>query len=395
MIPENNNKQQHVEEEVKGKSFSLFDPMHFLHRILRNWYWFVILGMLGYSISYLYSKYYAQRIYQSQLSLSISNNTSSYFTPNQSINFIWGQGGNQDGIYIKKILFSRSLNEYLVNKLDLYTNYTTKGAIKHTYLDQDDSPVVLVIDKAHLQQVNYQITLIPKGNDKYEVILPEEGESTTLYSYITESYSDIPSYARPANKIIGVDEWYTSPNLRFKLEKNPNPSPIKFDNINISLMSVSEAVGGIVSTLSVNFDQELPTIMFVGKTGYNLNGTVRFLNTAIDELIKKRLEDTNTVDKNTLEYLAENLNDVRKKLDSSAAKLNQIKIDNKLFDMTNLDSKTFEELKQLESKKAELLSKMKNLDQVRNVVSSNNIEKIINISSAGIEDGAFSASYLN
>lgn len=99
------------------------------------------MAALGYAISWVYSTYYAQRIYASNLSLSISNNTASYFTPNQSINFIWGQNGNQDGIYLKKMLLSRSHNEYLVKQLDLFINYSTKGLIKQTYLDKYDSPV--------------------------------------------------------------------------------------------------------------------------------------------------------------------------------------------------------------------------------------------------------------
>ena len=103
-------------------SFAFFDFEHFLRRVLRNWYWFALMAVLGYAISWVYSKYYAQRIYASNLSLSISNNTASYFTPNQSINFIWGQNGNQDGIYLKKMLLSRSHNEYLVKQLDLFIN---------------------------------------------------------------------------------------------------------------------------------------------------------------------------------------------------------------------------------------------------------------------------------
>ncbi len=102
---------------------------------------------IGYIISWVYSKYYAQNVYASDLSLSISNNTSSYFTPNQSINFIWGQGGNSDGVYLKKMLLSRSHNEFLVKELGLFVNYSTKGMIKSTYLDKDDSPVFLEIDK--------------------------------------------------------------------------------------------------------------------------------------------------------------------------------------------------------------------------------------------------------
>ena len=246
MIPgkDNLNKAAETPAERIG-SFSFFDFEHFLRRVLRNWYWFLLMAIIGYGISWVYSKYYAQRIYASNLSLSISKNTSSYFTPNQSINFIWGQGGNQDGVYLKKMLLSRSHNEYLVKQLDLFINYSTKGLIKRTYLDKFDSPVFLEIDKEHLQQVDYPISFIPKGGDKYEVVLPEKGESTSLYSYDTEGFSTVKPYSRPANKVISLDEWYVSPNLKFKLVKNPQSPTIKFDNIILTLATVNQTVNSI------------------------------------------------------------------------------------------------------------------------------------------------------
>ena len=106
------------------------------------------------------------------------------------------------------MLLSRSHNEFLVKELDLFVNYSTKGLMKSTYLDKNDSPVFLQIDKKHLQQINYPITLIPKGNDSYEVVLPEEGESTNLYNYEVEGFQDISSYGRPADKTIKINEWY-------------------------------------------------------------------------------------------------------------------------------------------------------------------------------------------
>ncbi|PTT24355.1 gliding motility protein, partial [Chryseobacterium sp. HMWF028] len=306
-----------VKKEKFG-SFELFDIEHFLRRILRNWYWFVFMLFIGYAISWVYSKYYAQNIYSSSLSLSISNNTSSYFTPNQSINFIWGQGGNQDGIYLKKMLLSRSHNEFLVKELNLFVNYSTKGSIKSTYLDKDDSPIFLEVDKKHLQQINYPITLLPKGNGAYEVVLPEEGQSTSLYNYEIEGFQNINNYERPANKIIKINEWYTSPNLRFKLVQNPNATKISLDNIIVNLYSVNQSVSDIVSTIGVEFDKEIGTIMIISKSGYNLNNTVNFLNESVNKLQKKRLEDKNTVNKNTTAYLQGNLDNIRKKLDSSA-----------------------------------------------------------------------------
>ena len=140
MIPgKNNNTQEQIptgQEKSKVGTFSIFSVESFIRRVIRNWYWFVGLAILGYSIFYIYNKWYVQRIYASNLSLSISSGTASYFTPNQSINFIWGQEGNQDGVFLKKMVLSRSHNEYLVQELDLFVGYSTKGLLKSTYLNK-------------------------------------------------------------------------------------------------------------------------------------------------------------------------------------------------------------------------------------------------------------------
>jgi hypothetical protein len=204
MIPEKNiNESKNLEKEKVG-TFDFFNVEHFLSRIIKNWYWFLILGFLGYVTAYIYNKYYAQRVYASSTTVSISNNSSSYFTPNQSINFIWGNSSNQEGLFLKKLLTSRSHNEYLAQKLDLFVNYSTKGRLKSTYVDKDDSPVFLVIDKNHPQVVNQEITLIPKSSGKYEVVLPEEFSVNNLYDYNAEEFKRTPSFKRVPNKIIGA-----------------------------------------------------------------------------------------------------------------------------------------------------------------------------------------------
>ena len=198
MIPnrDNNTAQTSImATKEKVGAFEIFSIENFVRRLIGNWYWFLILGLLGYSVYYVYDRYYVQRIYSSNLSLSVSTNggASNYLTPNRSINFIMGQGGgnSQEGILLKKLLLSRSHNEFLVQKLDLFINYRTKGLIKETFLDKYDSPVFIEVDKNHLQQVNYSITILPKGKDKYEIVLPEKGESKSLYNYKTESFETL------------------------------------------------------------------------------------------------------------------------------------------------------------------------------------------------------------
>jgi len=381
-----------VAQKEKIGTFALFDIEHFLGKLIRNWYWFVLVLCIGYGTAWFYGKYYAQNIYSSNLSLSVSSSTASYFTPNQSINFIWGQGGNQDGVYLKKMLLSRSHNEFLVQELNLFINYQTKGVIKSTYLDKYDSPVFVEIDKKHLQQVNYPITLTPKGDGSYAVSFPEEGASTNLYNYEFEGFQAIPQYAKPAGKILKVNEWYTSPNLRFKLVANPVETKIRLENIIVSLSTVNDAVNGIISSIGVDFDKEINSIMIISKTGLNLNSTVNFLNKSVGELQKKRFDDKNTIDKNTEKYLKGSLTDIRKKLDSSASVLNYLKTTEKLYDIKDRDEKSLSKIKELEAKKADLLSKMTSLNSIKNSVETQNFDRMISSSAAGFDDGLFSAS---
>ena len=393
MIPgKNSNTQEQIstgQEKSKVGTFSIFSVESFIRRVIRSWYWFIGLSVLGYSLFYIYDKWYVQRVYASNLSLSISNSTASYLTPNQSINFIWGQEGNQDGVFLKKMVLSRSHNEYLVQELDLFVGYSTKGLLKSTYLDKYDSPVLVEVDKEHLQQVNYPITIYPKGNGKYEIELPEEGHSTHLYSYKTEGFKDVSAYERPANKVVSVNQWYETPNLRFRLVHNPN-AKIKLDKIIINLSTVDQAVRAIISTINVEFDKELSSIMTISKKGYNLRETVSFLNQSVEKLIKKREEDKTLVDKNTLQYINDNLKKVRQKLDSSATNFNQLKIDKKMFSVEGKDQDLLRKIYDLEIKKADLLTKMNSLNNIRSSVSRS-LEDLINVNTAGIEDGGFMA----
>ena len=269
MIPENKTKEniKEVSEKDKIGSFDFFDITHFIKRLIKNWYWFLLLGITGYTIAYIYNKYYAQRIYASSTTISISNNSSSYFTPNQSINFIWGQSGNTEGMYLKKLLLSRTHNEFLAQKLDLFVNYTTKGRLKSTFLDKNDSPVFFVIDKEHLQIVNVPITIIPMSGDRYEISLPENFKGNNLYNYKTETFKRVDNYTRVPNKIIKVGEWYETAFLKFKLDKNFQPRDINVENVVVNLATIDETVNDIKANISVDFDSEISSFMIITKKG--------------------------------------------------------------------------------------------------------------------------------
>lgn len=387
MIPNKANYQKNTTEnpaENNSASFSVFDIGYFLKKIIKAWYWFVIAFIIGYVLSFFYTRYYIQQRYSSSITLSISNNTASMLTPNQSINFIWGQGGSEEGIHLKKLILSRSHNEFLVKKLKLYVNYSTKGLLKYTFLDKNDSPVFVEVDENYPQQVGLGITLFPKGKDVYEIALPEEGLSNSLYHYKTETFHQTKPYSRPNNQLVKVGQWYQSPNLKFRLIKNPHYSGGNYENIVLSFSTINQKVSEIISQIGVDFDVELKDVMYVSKVGYNLNGTVSFLNSSIEELIEKRMQDQQMVDRNTDKYLKESLAKLKLKMDSAAVALNNIKIQQGRYDLEEGSSKAIDEILDLEKLKVELLDKIEVLNVARASVASVNLNNLINLSSAGI-----------
>lgn len=118
--------------------------------------------------------------------------------------------------------------------------------------------------------MDYPITLVPKSNNKFEVVLPEDGHSRNLYSYETEGFTTVDPYDRPDNRTIEIGEWFTAPNLRFRLVKNPIIQKIDLQNIIVKLSTVNNAVQDIVSTIGVDFDKEIGTIMIITKEGITL-----------------------------------------------------------------------------------------------------------------------------
>lgn len=374
-------------------TFEFFNPEFFIRKLIKNWYWFVILGFIGYSSFYIYNKYYVKRIYSSDISISISNNTSSYFTPNQSINFFWGQTNN-DGLYLKKLILSRSHNEFLSRKLNLFINYSTKGKIKTTEIDKTESPFILEIDKNHLQATHTPITIIAKGNNRFEIIQPEK-VSSNLYNYITENYQSIKGFSRPQNKIISLNQWYESPNFKFRLVKNTDTNLQNFDNVIVDLTDINETVNRLISNIDITFDKELSSIMIISKRGYNLNSTINFLNNSIQELIKKRIEDNNIVDKNTLSFIDKNTALSKQKLDSATQALNDIRLNNNIGDLKDYDfNGVLEKIQNLEKQKAELITKIQALNEINSSMNKN-MDHLISGNIAGIEGSDFSTGISN
>ena len=75
--------------------------------------------------------------------------------------------------------------------------------------------------------------------------MPEEFSVNNLYDYNAEEFKRTSNFKRVPNKIIGINEWYETPFLKFKLVKNNQPLEIDLQNIVINLRTIDQTVNEI------------------------------------------------------------------------------------------------------------------------------------------------------
>ncbi|MCT6870034.1 MAG: polysaccharide biosynthesis tyrosine autokinase, partial [Apibacter sp.] len=363
---------QNKNQKNKNSDFlenNFFSFERFIRRLIKNWYWFLIAFIFGWTIAFLVNRF-SDRFFQSSTTVSISSGTSSVLAPNQSINFIWGgNNGATQGIYYKKLLSSRTHNENLVKSLDLYINYYLKGNIKTTEIDYVDIPYKIVIDTNYAQALYTDVKVDVLPNKKFKLTFPDN-LNENCFLYTNESY-----YARKdkykKELIVPLNTWIKTNNLKFKFVKNNEYEGRFGDNVTdlsfyFYLSTINNAVSKIKSLVSIDFDKDLPSIMIITKKGLSLNGTINFLNKSVDDLIKKRLDDKNKVNLNTIEFIKNQLIITKRKLDSATAIFQRVQLDNKIFSKADVSTTVLlSKIQSLDIQREELKSKIEAVNQLK------------------------------
>ncbi len=154
----------------------IFNFESFFRKVLKRWYLIVLGIFVGYAIAWYINKYVENKVFQTEIVLSVSSSTSSVLAPSNSVIFNYGGGGNKEGLFIKKLLLSRTHNEELVKRLNLFTKYFETGKYKTspTYIDESDSPYRVEIDTAEAQPINLDFEIVFDTADSFIITIPED-----------------------------------------------------------------------------------------------------------------------------------------------------------------------------------------------------------------------------
>ncbi len=374
---------------LEVKDFIFFDKQNnfdfkgFLIKTLSYWKWFVIGLVIAFSIAHQVN-IRKQKIYGIETTIAVQEENNPFFTSNTSLVFNWG--GTSDKVQmISTTLKSRSHNELVVDKLQFYIDYykQTKYFLQDVY---GQVPFKITIDKNQNQLFDQFIKVKMVSNNSYQISIPFKTNTAEVVRYINNKKTTIPIETKEFKEVYKIGETVNLPFLHWKLEL----SNFDENNFNEEILVRFNSFDNTVSTcmgLNVVVDEKAGSILKIGAQGTNKDRMVDFLNTTVDVLIKRQLDNKNKFAENTINFIDETLGSMEKELKNSGEELKDFGKNNNILDIEEGGTSFKTQLLEYDAKKDEVERKLAYLNSLRNYIKNSvDFSKLPAPSISGIED---------
>ncbi|NAS29813.1 polysaccharide biosynthesis tyrosine autokinase [Flavobacteriaceae bacterium R38] len=378
-----------LEEDLDIKDIqSSFDVKGFFFKIIHYWYIFAISVILALGAAY-YINIRAEKQYRLSALITIKEEQNPFFTSTLNLTFNWG-GASDKVETIRTILGSHAHNEEVVRILQLYVHYLKEGRFRKEDVYKE-VPFTVELDESKPQLLNVPIKVVFDGNNSYTLSYEVEDADAELINYTkneTENIDNLPlKYSESYTLNSLVDKDFINFRIRPIEDKTIKPGQeffIKFTTINKEIETFKK--------VSVTLRTRGASMLDLSIIGNNRNMLADYLNTTIDLLEIKQLEQKNEFATNTIKFIDQRIKGVSDSLKQDEDRLKNFRQENKIFDLSTQGSSIFEKMSNLESEKNIVGIKHAYLNQLENYLrNSTNYSDLPAPASSGLDDPALIA----
>jgi len=373
--------------EVKDFTFfekqNSFDFKSFLFKTLSYWKWFLLGLLVSFTIAHQVN-IRKQKIYGIETTIAIQEENNPFFTSNTSLVFNWG--GTSDKVQmVSTTLKSRSHNEIVVNKLQYYIDYYKQNK----YFLQDvygQVPFKVTLDKKQDQLYNKFIKVKMIASDTYQITIPFESNTAEVINYYSNRMDLVSVKNKEFKAVYKIGQEVNLPFLHWKLDlANFDSSNFK-EEVIIRFNSFDNTVSNCMN-LNVIINEKSGSILKVDVQGTNKNRLVDFLNTTVEVLIKKQLDNKNKFAENTISFIDETLGSMEQQLKNSGDELKDFAKRNDVIEIEEGGASVKEQLLEFDTKKADVERKISYLNSLRKYLKESvDFSKLPAPTIAGIEE---------
>lgn len=278
---------------------STFDFKGFLIKTVGYWKIFLVSWFLAFTVAYQVNVR-KEKVYQLSNTISVKEETNPFFTANTSLVFNWG--GTSDKVQtVSTLLRSRSHNEEVVSRLQLYIHYFEQG--EYQLVDSYGAvpfKIHLALDHPQLTGQLIQIKFV--SPTQYQISIPFENQNVSLLDYKNLTSSTFAVNPVSFTQIFGVGHDVQLPFLHWKLER------IGSDTLNLDTeyyVQLADFNSTVASFQGMDI-QPISTgssILTLSMQGTNKAKLVDYLNTTVQVLSDNQLAAKNQFATNTIQFI--------------------------------------------------------------------------------------------
>lgn len=360
-----------------------FDFKVIIVKVISYWYLFAIGIIIALVIGFIYNRY-TPKVYQVSSSIYIKEDKMTV-DPTSMMTGLTFKSSNNIANEIA-ILKSFSMKERVLNELEFFNvSYFNTGNISTTELYKR-TPFYVELDYDTLQTVGIKYAISFIDNESFNLKTLERG--CAVYDYTTNTNVGYINVAE-TNNVYRLGEWVDNGYNRFRVVLNNNYDYEAYKNSKLSFVINSKlALAGQMSGLSISQITKESSIIVLTLQGHEPQKITDYLNKLLEEYLERNLDQKNLVSENTVLFIDEQLIGIQDSLAKAESDLQSFQEGNDFMDLKVQSQSMFANLKNIESRKAELEMSIKYYQNLQDYIKRNidDINKLVVPSAMGIQD---------
>jgi tyrosine-protein kinase Etk/Wzc len=359
-----------------------FDFKAIFFKIYHYWYFFIITIFISLLLAFILNKY-THSVFEASTTILIEDERSrSNLNPEEVLDY----GSFSDMTNLENEigkLKSYPLASRVISEMNMDVSYYEEQNFI-SYEIYKNSPFTVIYDENISQPLNLQINI--KFISSTSFTIEARGEKISLYNYQQDKVQGEPvaiqleGEFKIGEEIIG--EHYSF-RIFLKDEFDDELTEKRF----YFTFNNPDALISHLQSITVEPINQKSTIIKISLTGNNRHKLIDFLNKLTEVYRKQSLEKKNQIAINTIAFIDSQLTEITDSLIYTEAELQDYRASERVMSIDYKASEVFGALTELESKKAELLVKLKYYRYLKEyLIKSKEINDIVAPSSIGVDD---------
>ena len=360
-----------------------FNIREFLTPYMKKWRWFTLSILVSIFIFFIYLRY-TSNIYGIEARVLIKNNEFSDFNSGEKIVEELGYFTNRKNLRTElEVIKSYSIINESLSKIPFYVSYEVKGDVKTTENYITESPYIINIDTSHTQLFNAYFEVKKVNEESYRILIEPASYQVGFVNSDELSRLEIDAF----DKLVHSGDTVEVQGM-FKFQFYKTNKDFKEGKYSFRINNLDQLTLAYLSNIKVKQPDEYASIINMSLECKNLAKGIVFLNQLASDYVERDLKEMNVMAQNTLNFINSQIDSVERKLNSSANKLQEFRVANKMIDFDISSSAVFQKFEELQKEKAKLLVAHKYFLYLKNfIISESSKEGMVAPSIVEIKDG--------